>query len=245
MSTRTTVTFDGHDLTADYVVSDLRAPLLPRRIGSEEVAGRDGKLFTGVALAERTVTLTLTARGGTLAQRQAAGRALAAILAVKEPKPLALSIDGGLYWMAVPESGGNAKRYYTANRFDVTFRITDPAAYGEERTVTVPSGGSVTFTVGGTYQAAPVISAPSARNNGGIGAWRLALEDGSFLLATIPSGVTTAPVEANCATRVLKVQNNVTLLAPAADWLRLDPGQHTLTMTGTGAATVTYRERWL
>lgn len=245
MSTRTTVTFDGHDLTASYVVSNLNAPLLPRRIGTQEVPGRDGTLFTGAALAERTITMTLTARGGTIEQRQVAGRTLASILAVDEPKPLAISIDGGLYWMAIPESGGSAKRYVTANSFTVSFRITDPVAYGTEQTVTVPSGSSKTFTVGGTYPALPVVSAPSAKNNSGIGAWRLRLEDGSYLIATIPTGVSTAPVIADCAARTLKVNGNYVLLQPEADWLVLAPGQHTFTMTGTGAATVTYRERWL
>ena len=42
------------------------------------------------------------------------------------------------------------------------------------------------------------------------------------------------------------VQNgSVTLLRPEADWLVLEPGTHTLAMTGTGAATVTFEERWL
>jgi predicted phage tail component-like protein len=245
VSTRTVVTFDGHDLTADYVVSDLRTALLPRRIRMQEVSGRDGALYTGSALSDRTITLTLTARGGTPAERQAAGRRLAEILATDAPAPLAMSIDGGLYWMAVPESGGNARRYVTATSFEVSFRIPDPAAYGPLRTVTVPSGGSVTFEVGGTYPALPTVSASAAGNSSSVGGWRLALDDGSYLMATIPSGVSSAPVVADCAARTLTVQGNVAMLRPAADWLVLQPGTRTLTMTGTGAATVTFRERWL
>ena len=71
------------------------------------------------------------------------------------------------------------------------------------------------------------------------------MEDGSYLLATIPSGVTTAPVIADCELRTLKVNGSTALLVPAADWLVFEPGQHTLEMAGTGAATVVYRERWL
>ena len=85
----------------------------------------------------------------------------------------------------------------------------------------------------------------SAAKNGNGGFWRLALEDGTYLLATIPTGVTSAPVVVDCGERTLTVNGNVSLLAPEADWLLLAPGAHTLTMTGTGAATVTYNERWL
>lgn len=242
---RTVVTFDGYELTNNYYVSDLRTSLLPRTIESQDVPGRDGSLFTGVRLAPRTITLTLTIKNKSIAVRQAAARALAAILAVDEPRPLSLSIDGGLYFMAIPQSSDDATRWVNASQFEVTFECPDPVAYGQERTVTVPSGGSVTFTVGGTYQTRPVISASAARNNAGIGGWRIALEDGSYIFATIPSGVSSAPVIADCAARTLKVNGNTALLIPAADWLVLEPGEHTLTMTGTGAATVTFDERWL
>ena len=244
MTRRTTVTFDGHDLTASYRVSDLRTSLLPRRIGTTEVPGRDGALFTGAPLDTRIVTLTLTAIDRDIEDRQAAGRALAAILNVDEPKPLAISIDGGLYYMALPSSTSDATRHLTATRFEVEFICPDPVMYGTQRTVSVSSGGSATFNVGGTYPTMPTVSAPNAANGSG-GFWKLALEDGTYLIATIPTGVQRAPVLAECENRVLKVNGNVALLQPEADWLVLAPGQHTLTMTGTGAATVTYRERWV
>lgn len=242
MSNRTTVTFDGHDLTADYVVSDLRRPLLPRDASAQDVAGRDGQLFTGVRMATRKVSLRLTATSNDMAQRQAAARRLAAILAVGEPRPLAISIDGGLYLMAVPESGGNAKRYEDAIGFDVAFSCYDPVFWGAERTVTVPSAGSVTFEVAGTHPARPMVSASAARPSSGL--WGLALEDGQRLLVNTGSSASRRVV-ADCAARTLTVNEATALLLPEYDWLELEPGRHTLTMTGSGAATVTYRERWL
>lgn len=242
---RTVVTFNGHVLTQNYYVSDLRTSLLPRNIETLDVPGRNGSLFAGVTHAQRTITLRLTAVSKSITARQAAARALAAILAVDEPKPLQISIDDGLYYMAIPQSSDDATRWANATQFEVTFECPDPVAYGQERTVTVPSGGSVTFTVGGTYPTMPTISASAAKNNSGIGGWRVRLEDGSYIFATIPSGVTSAPVIADCEARTLKVNGNTALLVPAADWLVLEPGEHTLTMTGTGAATVTFNERWL
>jgi len=240
---RTKVTFNGTDLTEAYVVSDLRTSLLPRTVATQQVAGRDGTAYMGASMAERSITLTLTARGRTPAERQAAARHLAAVLAVDEPAPLALGMDEGRYWLAVPNSTGNAKRYVNHTSFDVTFLATDPVMYGQERSVTVPSGGSLTFDVEGTYPAMPTITAPQARNGSG-GFWRIAEEDGSFMLVRIPVS-SAQPVVADCAARVLTVTGVVTLLEPASDWLVLEPGRHTLTMTGTGAATITYRERWL
>lgn len=241
---RTTVTFNGQDLTASYHVSDLRTSLLPRRVESVNVPGMDGAHYTGAPLDVRTITLTLSAMGTDVGDRQDAGRTLAGILNVSEPKPLAISIDGGLYYMAMPASSGDAARFYNATQFEVDFTCFDPVAYGTERTVTVPSGSNVTFTVNGTYPTMPTISVPQA-TNGAQGFWRLSLEDGSYLIATIPTGVQNAPIVADCANRVLKVNGNVVILQPEADWLVLTPGQHKLTMVGGGAATVTYRERWV
>lgn len=241
---RTRVNFNGFDLTKLCHVSDLRETLLPRSISSADVPGRDGSMLTGVTLSERVITLTVTLMGRNLEERRASARMLAAILNVDSAKPLAISIDGGLYYMAIPNANANGILSCNATRYDVTFRCVDPVAYGAEHIITVPSGGSVTFSVGGTYPTMPTVSAPAAANGSG-GFWRLRMEDGSYLLATIPSGVTTAPVIADCERRTLKVNGSTALLVPAADWLVFEPGQHTIEMVGTGAATVVYRERWL
>lgn len=245
---RTTVTFNGHDLTADYIVSNLRVPLLPRTLETVDVPGMDGALLSSVRLAQRTVTLTLSAMGTDLEQRQAAARSLAAILAVDEPKPLYIGIDSGIYYMAVPNSEDDPERYVNATSFEVAFECPDPVAYGELKTLTVPAGGSLTFTVGGTYPAKPTASlsvTPTASNR----LWKLALEDGTYLAYTIPgTGTTARAIAADCAARTLKVDNVVKMLAADADWLVLAPGSHTLTNQGNataGATTVTYRERWL
>ena len=241
---RTRVTFDGSDLTALARVSDLRTSVLARDVRCEDVPGRDGSVFTGATLRPRTITLTLTLVGVGMEQRRERARELARILNVDGPRALCLSVDGGRYYMAVPSTDDVARIRPTADSFDVEFTVPDPVARGEERTLTVPSGGSVTFDVGGTYPTRPRIAAAAAANGSG-GFWRLRLEDGSYLLATIPSGVASAPVVADCEARTLRVNNFVALLVPDADWLVLEPGTHTLEMTGTGAATVTFEERWL
>lgn len=241
---RTVVTFDGHVLTNQFAVSNLQNSLLPRNINTVDVPGRDGSLYLGATLAPRTIKLTLTVRDRTVAGLQAAARTLAAILNVDEPRPLSMSIDGGLYYMAIPNAPSDGTRFRRAIRYEVEFLAVNPVAYGAERNITVPSGGSVTFEVGGTYPTMPQVSVAAAGNGSG-GFWRLRLDGGDYLIATIPDGVSTAPIDADCAARTLVVNDTVTLLKPDADWLVFEPGQHTLAMTGSGAAIVTYNERWL
>lgn len=239
---RTTVTFDGVDLTALGIVGEYRGPLLPREIYREQVAGRDGDVFLGARYSAKTITLRLTVRAQDPAERQRAVRVLAAVLAVDEPKPLVLSIDGGLYHRAIPTSNGDGTRYLNHTSFDVDFEVLDPAAYGETRTVTVPSGGSVTFEVGGTYQTMPTVVATQAKNDASAGRWKLILDGGDYLIANVASA---ARLEADCYARTLKVAGATRVLELDGDWLVLTPGTHELVMTGTGAATVTYPERWI
>ncbi len=241
---RTQVIYNGFDLTSLYHVSKLETPLLPREIKSTDVPGRDGSIYLGVKIESRTITLQLTAKGRSLEERQEAARHLASLLATDEPAPLSISTDGGLYYMAIPSSPNNAAIYANHTTFPVEFYCPDPVAFGDRKSITVPSGGSVTFRVYGTYPTLPIVIAASAAN-GSDGYWRLGMEDGSYLVATIPDGVETAPLVADCTTRVLTVNDEVTLLAPEADWITFEPGTHTLTMVGTGAATVQYDERWL
>lgn len=241
MSTRTTVTFGGQDLTADYVVSDLRRPLLPREVGVVEVPGMDGETFTGARMTGRTVTMALTAMGSGVAAREAAARRLAAILAVDEPQPLAVSVDGGLALMCVPASGSDSQRFVNAETFEVAFQSVEPAYRGASRTATVPSGGTLTLQVGGTYPTMPTVRATAAAPSGGY--WGLTVDGTQVMRAQLASG--SHSVVADCERRTLTVDGVTALLPPASDWLELAPGSHSIAMTGTGAATVQFEERWL
>ena len=241
---RTSVMFNGYELTRRFLVSDLRNPLAPIKVNEVSVPGMDGSVFTGADLTPRKMTVTITVMGRTEEEKEAESRFLAAVLALGKQAPLILSSNNGLYYMAVANASSDGVRSHNAISYDVTFTAHDPVAYGAERTVVVPSGGSVTFDVGGTYPTMPVVSVPSAANGSG-GFWKLTLDGGDYLLATVPDGLSTAPVAADCDNRTLKVNSTVTLLDANANWLIFEPGQHTLVMTGTCEATVTFVERWL
>lgn len=239
---RTTVTFDGVDLTETFVVSDLRRALVPRDVSLVDVPGRDGSLFSSVSNSSRTITMTMTVRSQDVLARSQSIRQLAAILSTTEPRPLSISDDGGLYYMAVPSSDVDGERFINAERFDVTFTCPDGWLYGETQTETLPSGGTLSIDVGGTAPTWPTITAEAT--GGTQDSWIVTLEDGTGIYAAIPSG-TTYDLTANCGERTMSVNDSVAMLPPSYDWPRLAPGTHTLTMAqGTGDATVTWQERW-
>ena len=238
---RSTVMWDGEELGAGWTfVSDRREQLLPTDVATIDVPGRDGALFGGVTRAVRQVTLALYVLGP-VGERAPHVRELAARLAVDGPRPLMFSDEAPLWRMAVPNADPEGVAFYNADGYaDVKFVCPDPWFYGEEGGVTVPSGGSVTFTVGGTAPTMPIVTAPAALNGSG-GVWQLMLDDTTYIAASVPSA---RSLVCDCVDRVLRVNGAVTLLRPDADWLVLEPGTHTLAMTGTGAATVTWTERW-
>lgn len=241
---RTVVTFNGTDLTALYAVSDLRTSLLPRDVSTESVSGRDGEVFTGIRHATRTITLTLTVRDRSITARQMAARILAATLAVNEPKPLSISIDSGLYYLAIPSSDGDATRHYTMTQFEVTFLCADPIAYGETKAFEILNGGSKTFTVGGTYPTKPVIAGASVTRNSSLGGWKMTLDSTDYVFVPIGSDLARS-LSIDCEKRVVRLAGVVVVLSPDSDWFVLEPGEHTLAMTGGGDVTVTYKERWV
>ena len=245
---RTTVTFNGTDLTTNYHVSNIREKLLPREISAVEVPGMDGEQFAGTRLNAKELTLTLTAISKTLAGRRSAARSLAAILAVDKPKALSISADSGLYYLAIPTAQVDTSQFRNAARFDVTFRLLDPVMYGDEKTVNLTNSSNKTFTVGGTYPTYPVFTSSDAEGRSSSGQY-IQINDaisGETLKLPVPYGEDTHTVTIDCANRTATVDNVVTAIDLSSDWLTLKPGSNTLRrIYGTGTFTVTWRERWL
>lgn len=249
---RTTVTFDGHDLTEKCIVSDLRRPMLPRRLGAIEVPGMDGELATGQTLAPADIKLTLSIMGSDPDERELARQELAEILNTDGPKPLAISIDGGLYYMARALSQDDGARFVNAESYEVTFRASDPVRYGELREVLVPPNGSVTFTVGGTYPTMPTLDTVLTATASDM-YWKITLDGGDYVLFSpltyVEGSMAVDSIIVDCEHRLMKTWNTPKMLPAGADWLVLTPGEHTLAMetnvSVAGNTSVLFRERWL
>lgn len=189
------------------------------------------------------VAFTVAAVGGD-AERRNALSTLGAWLNVDGPRRLVLPDTPDRFYMAVPDGQLELNRAVDGEYGKLTFSIADPVAYGAEKTVVVPSGGEATFNVGGTYQASPVITASAVRD-ASTSLWGVQL-DGAFHVHVRTGSASAKQVSVDCAERTCTVAGSATLPTLDSDWLSLAPGEHTLVMDeGTGAATVTFHERWL
>lgn len=240
MSVRTKVHFDGHPLTDLYVVGNLQRPLLPRRAEWVSVPGADGAIFAGVVDDVRTLRLTMTVRSQDPSERAQAARQLAAWLDVDSPRPLYISEDGGLYYMALPTSGADGMRYVSAESFEVEFTC-DPWLYGETQAMTLDiasNTGSQHVMVGGT-KPTPVLLDLSLT---GSGAWRFAVDGDDAYTATL-TGSATMTLDAE--KRVATMGGEVYALPPQDEWVWLEPGPHLLRSYGARAqGTLRFTERW-
>lgn len=243
------VIFDGHDFSSEFVVGNIEQQVSNFRPNFVERGG-NGTAFNGMEFGELTFTVTLylmDCNGGGLPGedvRRAKMRTLASWLRVDSPRKLEIGDDQGLYYMAVPSGEAPLSRYVNASRVEVTFVAVDPVAYGAERTVTVPSGGSVDFIVGGTYPTRPTIGADAVRSASSL-VWGLNLDGGDSIRVATGSS-SSRRVDIDCGARTLVLNGSVALPTLDSDWLEFEPGEHTLTMdNGSGTTTVRYFERWL
>lgn len=232
--------FDGHDIGAAYAVERHAT----RTMGSWEptlvdVPGRAGSLFAATRRTPAVITFDVYAMDETREGRQASMRQLAAWLSVDSPRQLVLGDEGGLRRMAIPTGESVAEALLNADHAEVTFTCPDPRLWGEHGTATVST--TATVTVGGTAPTAPTIRATAAQAGDG-GFWRLVDETGAGVYVELGSG--THAIDADCAARTLAVDGATVALPPAFDWPSWAAGEHTLTLTGTGAATVEWDERW-
>lgn len=236
------VIFDGHDLGELFVCGDPKITVFAHKLKTDEADNRNGSAVLGRTWGNGNVTFSIGVHGSAHERRDRLST-LAAWLDVDTEKPLVLPDTPERYYMAMPDGDVTPDRYIDGEIAQLTFKLVDPIAYGRERTVTVPSGGSVEFTVGGTSPTAPLITASAVRNASSQ-VWGLRLDEGDFVHVATGAAAARA-VEIDCGARTLTVTGAVSVPTLDSDWLVLKPGKHTLRMdNGTGAATVTFRERW-
>lgn len=242
---RTQVIFDGVNLSDQFEITDVSRPDPELEAETRDVPGMDGVIIAGANLSSTTIEMTLTAVGKTKAERTEAMHALTALLnQTDELRKLVFTDEGGLYRMALPISGGSRKGWFNAESKHVVFSVPDPVLFGAERSATIPSGGTASIHVGGTYKTRPRITA-SAASRASNGIWGIRLDGGEYSNVAIPTS-TASSVIIDAATREVRIAGSPAMITLSSDWLELEPGEHTLAMTqGTGAAVIEWQERWL
>ena len=242
----TTFIYNGVDLTEFLDVAGFDMPAMAEVTPAvREVSGRDGTAYLGSTLQPLTIVVKARLATDSIEPAEIQRRWAMVAAMMRTDEPAELSIAPGIYRKAVLQ-GQTALEFktYSANA-DLSFYCPDPVAYGKLREVSVPSGGSATFMVDGTYPATPVISAPAAVRDATSLGWRVRLDGGDYLRVDTGTGSACAVV-LDCGERTCRVGAVNALPTLDSDWLSLTPGEHTIANDlGSGACTVSYRERWL
>jgi len=238
-----TVIFDGHDLSDVVDVGVPNIGALASKTTYETVPGRNGKVVTGHTWDSFNVEFMVYAHGTPDECREALSR-LGMWLDVDEPKRLVLPDWSDRQWLAMPDGDVPLARYVGDESGKVRFVMTDPIAYGARRGVTVPSGGSVSFFVGGTYKTVPRIVGTVKRDSSSH-QWGIRLDEEDYLHVEI--GVSSnVSLTLDCGECTCTVSGAVSLPTLSSDWLELSPGYHTLRNDlGSGSVSVSWEERWL
>lgn len=237
--------FGGIDYADILEIAEIEMPAIPQTAPDmRQATCRDGALLASNRLKplEIKVKARLVTEHTDPRDIQRRWAEVAATMRHAEPEPLSLA--DGIYYLAVLADDSKLE-FKTYSAFaELTFLCPDPVAYGDERTITVPSGGSVDFMIGGTYPAKPTIEAAAVRDAESL-VWGLRLDGGDYI--HIATGSASArDVAIDCGARECAVNHEPSLPTLDSDWLVLEPGTHTIEMdNGTGAATITIRERWL
>lgn len=237
------VTFDGYEITQYHdVIGIVRtAPYMTPNL---VMAGETGRYsYGGRTMVPPRISFTILANSGMEDRRRREFHELANVLMVSDFVKVAFSTDDGLYYMAIPDTELSEKQYVMDGRMDVSMQCDSIAKYGREHSVTVPSGGSKTFIVGGNHKAYPVIETSLAVRANGI--WGVRLDEQGYSHVSLPSS-SASSVTIDCAEQLCSVNGYASMITLDSDWLELEPGERTIRNdAGTGACTVTWQERWV
>jgi len=239
-----TITFDGHRLNDRFFVGEVSVGLPDFVPNLEDKATGDGSLFRKMRLGSVEITISLVTKPVSGEDAREALSDLLAWLDVDEPKRLALSSDHGLWRMAVPSGAPQIGDTEWEDKVSVTFTQPDPILYGIKREVTVPSGGTLSFAVGGDYPTKPTIASDAVTRDASLRQWGVRLDDGDIMRVAVPVSATST-VMMDCAARTCQVNGATTIPTVNSDWFELKPGTHSIRNDiGTGACTVSWYERW-
>ena len=210
-----------------------------------DVPGRDGTILKAMTYEPRKITLECRAFGKRWQDFDRTVDEIAAHAMNHGLVDLSVRTHPGETYRAYLESiapgdrvGGTGIGY-----FELAFTAPDPYRRGREHKVTVPSGSSVQFHVGGTAPAVVFLYAYAAVRSAGSTVWGVRFDEGEFMhVATGSSSGRTVNID--CEKRTVTVGTGTAMLTIDSDWPTLLPGSHVARMDeGTGNAVLTWVER--
>lgn len=233
------IIYNGSELTRHFKVNYEWDALPPFSVDTEDVG--DGGIFTGMRLKARRVPVMLKLDVSSMAEVQPAIDWLASVLYVREPVDVVFPHAPDRTYKGMWSGSSTLDRLRQTGKLTGEIVMPNPVGYGEEKTVSV--SGTKEVEVGGTYLASYTVSASSAKRDSN-GVWGLVMDNRASLLFALPTTASTA-VQTGWPGRASKVAGATAIPTVQSDWLMLSPGTHSLSLVGTGAATLKYREGWL
>lgn len=240
---REEVVFDGIRLSDYCQVASVLVPMPSVITETQSVMGRNGVVVLGSTLSSVAITVYVVLRGTSLSDRKEELRRLLGMLDTTEEHRLYIASDNGRYYMAKLDGEQELAERATSSRVALRFMASEPYLYGDVQQVTIPSGGSATFSVGGTQVVYPRITGTVTRD-ASTQMWCLRLDDGDVM--QVPMGTAQGSVEIDCAEMFVKVNGAPGMISPQSYWFELGAGAHTISnYLGTGSCTVEWVTKWL
>lgn len=239
------VSFDGTPLDSlGFEVGDQDVRFANPIASMVDIPGRRGHALAYAKPGPIDIRFSVTAIGGTMAERRGQFGALAALLDVDSPRWLELPDMGGRRYMAVPTDAQALRYYHDGLSAELSFTAPDPFSYGEAHSETLPSGGTLAIEVGGDAPTALTVAASSAVRDSTSQVWGVTDATTGLYSKVATGSASGRRVEIDAGNRTAKVSGSAKALTLDSSWLVLEPGSHELSMEGTGAATVSWFERW-
>lgn len=239
--------FNGTDLNTFGICGEPEITTAPFDLNVEDSPAFDGSRLIGTHLRAGNVTVKLASTGTALTRRETLS-SLAQLLNVDEPKQLVLPDTPSWYYLAIPNGELKPERHIDGEIVDLSFMLVDPIAYGAEQSVTIPAGGSVSFTVDGTAPTYLYMSTSrSVTPDSSSKLYGLRL-DNQKIWCVGNGGTSSFTINSfDFSERTLFIAGNPALPTLTSDWFTLEPGAHTIQnyLGGGNSLIVKYRERWL
>lgn len=237
------VEFNGIVISDFFQVIDVQRPMAGRANTTQMVSGMDGLALTGSSMNPVTIGVTVIIPEMSIIERREKIRELSMMLHSDGLAPLKFASDNGLYYRAILDGDIPVVEHVRTDKVTFVFSAESPILYGIANSVTVPSGSSVTFFVGGTYRTRPKIRGTVEGNQDNL--WGVRIDNDDALRVDLMSDGQ-KELYIDCDSRVVTVQGEVTMIEAESDWIEMSYGQHTIQNdVGSGSCTVEWVERWV
>lgn len=238
MSIGQIVSYGGNDLSPYILVTDVGRRVMPsRRITQTQIPGMDGALVSSVELDPVEITVSACIKRRLMPDVEEARKALAAMMASREPSPLVLPDSGGTYLMALYEGGAEPSSLISFPDVELVFLCADPVSYGQRRRQEI--SGEAYVMAGGTYRSKPVVTARPPEGD----SWQITNVDTGEFVRVYAVFDGSQEVVLDFSKSRCTVNGSDHRVDVASDYFFLDGTQKI--SVSSGSCTLEWNERWL